>query len=92
MPQMPSFSCHLLGGFVGFSPFTGCYCASAGGGNKIGFNADFKVTNHNISPTLARGQRRSRALRRGPRRACACPLVWVSGDVMSPSGAVGDQR
>lgn len=77
---------------MGFSPFSGYCCVSAGGGNKIGFYIDFKVTHHNISSLLARGQRRSRAFRRGPRRACACPLVWVSGDVMSPSGAVDDQR
>lgn len=72
-----------------FSPFSG-YCISAGGENNSDCSIHFIVTNHKYS--ISSGQRRSRAFRRGPRRTCACPLVWVSGDVMSPSGAVDDQR
>lgn len=72
------FQWHFLGLLV-FGPF-GCYrCLSEGGETKNTYYIHVIVTNENMDKGVL-----VPLFCRGPPWSCACPLVWVSGDVMSP--------
>lgn len=78
MSQNPVILSDIFWGFLVFGLLS-CYrCLSEGGETNKTYYIHFSVTNENMDKGVL-----VPLLCRGPPWSCACPLVWVAGDVMS---------